>query len=68
MLKTIKEYISNLPMVSFERFYINYIMQIQDENIEREMQYLSNKNLLDVKRMENSIVKEVERLGNEIFY
>lgn len=67
MLTIVKKYIEALPDTSFEQFYVNYIMQVQDENIEREMEYLSSKNILNIPAMENSIVKEIERLKDEIF-
>lgn len=36
MLDKVKATIDNLPDVSFEQFYIQYIMNVQDNNIELE--------------------------------
>ncbi len=40
MLETIKDYISSSPNVPFEKFYLEYMMRVQDENIEYEMSYM----------------------------
>ena len=62
MLTTVKEFINNLPNISFEQFYISYIMKVQDDNIVSETKFLNANNLLDVGMIETTIMKEFERL------
>jgi len=65
ILKTVKEYIEELPNITFHQFYISYIMKVQDDNIELESKFLSANNLLDVGFIENTIMKEFARIEND---
>lgn len=48
MLETVKEYIaSDLPCISFEEYYVNYMMHMQDQNIDDELRFLLRNNFLD---------------------
>lgn len=33
MLETIKNYIDNLPNITFEEYFLRYMMNVQDKNI-----------------------------------
>ena len=48
MLQTIKSYIKETANTSFAEYYQNYLMTIQDLNIQLELKYLQVQNLLDV--------------------
>ena len=68
MLTTLKQFIKDLPDIPFQHFYISYIMKVQDNNIDLEVKFLNANNLLDAYTLETSIVKEFERLNNEIIH
>lgn len=64
MLETIKSYIqessNNTP---FNQFYIEYVMRVQDENIERELYTMLHKNVdIDVMMMDRLINSTFEGL------
>lgn len=67
MLETVKNSINNIPDIPFSVFYGNYIMKVQDDNIEEELRFLEIANTLDVrsfgKLIENSFEKMVKRYG-----
>lgn len=46
MLETVKSTINNLPSISFERYFIEYIMNMQDLNIDNEVSFLLRNNFL----------------------
>lgn len=62
MLETVKQAIDNLSDISFEEFYMQYVMSVQDTNIEREFSFLLDKNILDVPNMGHLIQNTYEGL------
>lgn len=52
MLARIKEQIENLPDISFVIYYQQFIMLVQDTNIDAEFKFLVKRNQLDVKGMQ----------------
>ncbi len=46
MLESVKDYIEQLPDKSFDVYFMEYIMKVQDENISSELHYLQRKNQL----------------------
>lgn len=62
MLDTVKQYIKNVPDISFQQFYQLYVTSVQDSNIDREVSYLINRNVLGVNSMRVLIHNIIERL------
>jgi len=46
MLETMKQTIINLPSITFEQYFTEYVMQIQDTNIDNEVSFLLRNNFL----------------------
>ena len=47
MLETVKSYIETLDDISFDLFYINYIIEMQDMDLENEFKRLTNSSTLN---------------------
>lgn len=62
MLETVKESIHNLPDISFQEFYSDYVMKVQDDNIDEEFRFLSSNNNLTPLSINRLISKSFERL------
>lgn len=60
MLKTIKECISNIPNEPFETYFNNYMMKVQDENLNREFRFLIDKNT-------NMDINDIDRLVSDTY-
>lgn len=63
MLDTIKKLIDNSPYISFEQYYQNYIMQVQDSSIDAEVTFLLRNNFPSANSMIKLINKEVDDFG-----
>lgn len=63
MLETIKSFIVSLPEESFQDYYVKYILDTQDSNIEEEFAFLMKNNSLDVSMMSAMMDSEIERFG-----
>jgi len=64
MLITVKRYIEELPNRSFAEFFRDYMISVQDSNIDREFRSLISKNkYLNVRHMEHLIKNTFERMG-----
>lgn len=37
MLETVKQYIQDLDTTSFQEFFVHYVLEVQDSNIESEV-------------------------------
>lgn len=62
MLAKLKEYISNLPDISFDEYYMDYIFSVQDDNLQREFKHLKfqrDYNLQTIQGLINFTAKEV---------
>lgn len=62
MLETVKDCINTTPDISFGQFYNQYVLTVQDNNIESEFQYLIRRNLLNTSIMDLVIQHTHERL------
>lgn len=62
MLDTIKQYIRNIPDITFNEYYQSYIMQVQDRNIESELKHLSARNVLSLYTMDQLIADTVKEV------
>lgn len=54
-LQTIKTEISNLPYISFEEYFHQYVFSVQDSNIDDEMHFFVNNNFLSPETLSNAI-------------
>lgn len=62
MLDTVKQCIKDVPDISFQEFFQMYVLSVQDSNIDREVSYLINRNILGVNSMGALIKNTIERL------
>lgn len=60
MLKMIKECISTIPNEPFETYFNNYMMNVQDENLNREFRFLIDKNI-------NMDINDIDRLVSDTY-
>lgn len=63
MLETIKSLI-NEPTIPFDSFYLQYIMSVQDMNIQAEFEYLINHNTLTINSIDKLISNDLGELVN----
>jgi len=62
MLQTIKNDIKNLPYISFEEFFTSYVLAVQDSNIDNEMRFFVDNNLMSLTSIGNAIRSTREEL------
>ena len=62
MLGTIRETIDNLPEQSFHQYFIEYMMKVQDSNIEAEFKHMIHHNDVTVLNIGNLIQTTYEGL------
>ena len=64
MLKTIKEQIENLKNddTVFSEVYMKYVLEIQDESLEREISYMLKNQIYDVNLVDRAIINSLESL------
>ena len=64
MLKTIKEQIENLKNDNtiFSEVYMKYVLEIQDESLEREISYMLKNQIYDVNLVDRAIINSLESL------
>ena len=57
MLATIKQCISDLQTdtTSFQQYFTNYVMEVQDRNIDQELAYMLTHNVVDVQFVDRAI-------------
>lgn len=65
MLETVKSTINNLPSISFEEYYTQYVMQMQDMNIDNEVSFLLRNNCLTSLDIDKLSFKELRSLHND---
>lgn len=64
MLETVSDYIKHIDDISFNLFYINYIIRMQDADIENEFKQLSASNSLNINNISKLIQSTYEGLVN----
>lgn len=62
MLINIKSCIQSAPTISFSRYFQEYILKVQDSNINREFKFLLKRNSLEIDSMGALIQNTIERL------
>jgi len=63
-LESIKHKILNLPCISFEQYYMKYVLDVQDSCIDQEVQEMiskANGNLISIERQIAEEQKTLER-------
>lgn len=63
MLQTIKSKIRTAKVEDFSEYYMRYVCEVQDSNIEMELSYLLRRNMLSIESMDALIQDTFERLG-----
>lgn len=64
MLETVSDYIKHIDDISFNLFYTNYIIKMQDADIENEFKHLSASNSLNINNISKLIQSTYEGLVN----
>ena len=59
MLDTIKQTIKEVPFISFEEYFLRYVMKMQDDNIDNEVSFLLRNNFLSTLSLDRLINSEV---------
>lgn len=62
MLETVRSEIKNLPSCTFSQYFIEYVMSVQDSNIDSEFSYLRRHNQLDILNVDRLISEYLSRL------
>ena len=64
MLETIRELIADVEAdsIDFSQFYTEYVMSIQDENIEEELKFLVSNNKLTPMNLSKLLNSSLERM------
>ena len=62
MLGTVKSFISDLHDISFNLYFVNYIIRIQDEDLENEFRYLTSHNTISISKVDKLIENTYESL------
>ena len=60
MLETIRSMIKNSPYITFEEYFQNYVMEVQDKSIDTEVSFLFRNNFPSANSMLKLINQEVE--------
>ena len=61
MLDTVMKMIQETPYISFERYFQEYIMKVQDEAINEEVSFLVRNNFPSANSISKLINKEVDQ-------
>lgn len=48
MLETVKSAIKDAPFISFEQYFVRYVMEVQDQNIDQEVSFLFRNNKMNM--------------------
>lgn len=62
MLETVKTCIQSTPDIPFQEFFQQYVLSVQDSNIDREFNYLVSRNVLGVNSIGILLKNTIERL------
>lgn len=64
MLEIVKSCIENLDTISFNLYFVNYIIKVQDINLENEFKYLASHNCMSISKVDKLIENTYEGLVN----
>ena len=60
MLETVKKLISNSPFITFDEYFQDYVMKVQDSSIDEEISFLFRNNFPSANSMIQLINKEID--------
>lgn len=63
ILKTIRNCIADLPCISFEQYFTQYVFDIQDMNIEEEVKFMITNNFLNTASLYGAIKQDEDKLS-----
>lgn len=66
MLETVKSCMDNIPNISFDKYFLQYVMEVQDSMIAEELSYMLKYNVVDVKLVDRAISDAVKELKDSI--
>lgn len=66
MLETIKNCVDNLEDVPFDKYFLMYVMEVQDSMIAEELSYMLKYNVVDVNLVDRAIADAVKQLGDNV--
>lgn len=66
MLEIVKQKIENLGDLRFDLFFHDYVMNVQDMNIQKELDYLISNNDLTPIKIHRLVNQDMERLVKSI--
>lgn len=55
MLETVRNYIENLDDISFKLYFLNYIIKMQDVDLDNEFKYLTTHNSMSISKVDRLI-------------
>lgn len=65
ILSSVRKTLNNLPNVSFQEFFTDYIIQVDNESINNEMNSLVRMNKLDVMGLDKLVNKYLMEVRND---
>ena len=65
ILSSVRKKLNNLPDVSFQEFFTDYIIQVDNESINNEMNSLVRMNKLDVMGLDKLVNKYLMEVRND---
>lgn len=65
ILSSVRKQLNNLPNVSFQEFFTDYIIQVDNESINNEMNSLVRMNKLDVMGLDKLVNKYLMEVRND---
>ncbi len=66
MLETVKSCMNNILNTSFDKYFLQYVMEVQDSMIAEELSYMLKYNVVDVKLVDRAISDAVKELKYSI--
>lgn len=61
MFETIRQDMRNLGNKTFHEHFVEYVMRVQDSNIDRELSYMLSHNVVTVDLIDRAITNSIER-------
>lgn len=64
MLEIVRNCIESLDDISFQLYFVNYIIKMQDIDLDNEFRYLTTHNLMSISKVDRLISNAYEGLVN----
>ena len=65
MLETVKATIANSPFISFDQYFLQYVFEIQDKNIDNEISFLLRNNNMNIPTIMRMLNIEGDRIDDK---